>query len=420
MRPALTPSPLPPRGAAFTLYATLSAFLLYGSMYAFRKPYTAATFADGPDWLGFGYKEALVVAQIAGYALAKFLGIRIVSSASAVHRGYAIVGLIGASWLCLVAFGALPAVLGPLALFGNGLCLGMIWGLVFAYLEGRRNTEVLGLGLCASFVLAGGVVKDIGRFWLARGVAETWMPALTGACFLLPVLLLTALLERLPPPDARDVAQRGARAPMTRRQRAVFLRRFGRGLIPLVLLYVLLSAFRTFRDDFMADVWMALRQQADVPAFSATELPVALGTLLLLLPLVAFRRNAPALRANAVAIGIGLGGCALATLAFSRGAIGDFTWMLALGFGSYLAYIPFNAIFFDRLVALLRRPANAGFLIYIADAFGYLGSVLLVAVQGRWALADPVRVLGTVALVTGLAGLLLLVLGMRFFLAPRR
>ena len=40
------------RPTAFVLYAGLAGFTAYFSMYAFRKPFTAATFADLPDWAG--------------------------------------------------------------------------------------------------------------------------------------------------------------------------------------------------------------------------------------------------------------------------------------------------------------------------------------------------------------------------------
>jgi hypothetical protein len=43
----------------------------------------------------------------------------------------------------------------------------------------------------------------------------------------------------------------------------------------------------------------------------------------------------------------------------------------------YLGYIPFNCIFFERLIAAFRINGNVGFLIYVADSFGYLGSVLV-------------------------------------------
>ncbi|MCU0376550.1 MAG: DUF5690 family protein, partial [Chitinophagaceae bacterium] len=43
--------------------------------------------------------------------------------------------------------------------------------------------------------------------------------------------------------------------------------------------------------------------------------------------------------------------------------------------------VPFNGIYFDRLLALRRYEGNAGFLVYVADAFGYLGSVLVLFVK---------------------------------------
>ena len=51
--------------------------------------------------------------------------------------------------------------------------------------------------------------------------------------------------------------------------------------------------------------------------------------------------------------------------------------MILAGSGLYIAYNPINAVLFDRMVAASGRIANAGFLIYVADSFGYLGSVVL-------------------------------------------
>ena len=59
--------------------------------------------------------------------------------------------------------------------------------------------------------------------------------------------------------------------------------------------------------------------------------------------------------------------------------------MILAGSGLYLAYNPFNAVLFDRLVAVSGRAANAGFLIYVADFSGYMGSaaLLLCATSAR-------------------------------------
>ncbi len=57
----------------------------------------------------------------------------------------------------------IPAPWNVAALFLNGLPLGLIWGLVFGFMEGRRTSEVLGAILCASFILSSGVVKSVGK-----------------------------------------------------------------------------------------------------------------------------------------------------------------------------------------------------------------------------------------------------------------
>ena len=49
--------------------------------------------------------------------------------------------------------------------------------------------------------------------------------------------------------------------------------------------------------------------------------------------------------------------------------------MTLTGLGSYLAYVPFGSVLFDRLIATTRTAGTAVFAIYVADAIGYTGSV---------------------------------------------
>ncbi len=65
------------------------------------------------------------------------------------------------------------------------------------------------------------------------------------------------------------------------------------------------------------------------------------------------------------------------TLAFQAHLLSPLTWMILTGAGLYTAYTPFNAMLFDRMIAFSGRVGTAGFLIYVADASGYLGSVAL-------------------------------------------
>ena len=66
-----------------------------------------------------------------------------------------------------------------------------------------------------------------------------------------------------------------------------------------------------------------------------------------------------------------------ATVAFDAGWIAPLDWMILTGAGLFLAYTPFNAMLFDRMFAAVGSAGNAGFLIYVADATAYGGSVAL-------------------------------------------
>jgi len=364
---------------AFTAIAGLAGFFTYFAMYAFRKPFTAATFAHVPGWhFALDYKIALILAQVAGYALSKFIGVKVISEIDPRHRAPAIIGLVFISWLALVAFALIPTPWNVMTLFVNGLPLGMIWGLVFGFMEGRRVTEVLASMMCASFILSSGVVKSVGT-WLIQTwhVTAFWMPAATGLLFMPMLLASVAVLSRLPPPSARDEAERVKRLPMTGAERAAFLRAYAPGLAAIVFAYILLTAFRDFRDNFAAEIWAALGYGGQAAIFSASELPVAIIALAGMAAVIMVHDNRRALMVIHAMVAGGFALLGLSTLAFQAHLISPLVWMILAGSGLYVAYNPVNAILFDRLVAVSGRVANAGFLIYVADSSGYLGSVAL-------------------------------------------
>src|SRR5438045_8508231 len=69
--------------AVFAAYAIVAAFTTYFCMYAFRKPFAAARF-DGEFFLHtkIALKTAIVIGQIIGYALSKYIGIKVCSEVS--------------------------------------------------------------------------------------------------------------------------------------------------------------------------------------------------------------------------------------------------------------------------------------------------------------------------------------------------
>lgn len=363
--------------AAFALCGGLAGFSAYFSMYAFRKPFAAASFSHVPGWhFALDYKIALVLAQVAGYAFSKFLGVKFVSEIEPRHRAVAIMGLVGAAWAALIAFALVPAPWNVLALFANGLPLGMIWGLVYGYMEGRRISELLAAMLCASFILSSGVVKSVG-LWLMQhgGIDAFWMPAATGALFLPMLFLSVWVLSLLPPPSPRDEAERVRREPMTSAERRRFLLAYAPGLAAIVIGYVLLTAFRDYRDNFAAEIWTGLGYGGEAEIFSASELPVAIIALVGMAAIIVIRDNRRALMVIHGMIMLGFAILGLSTLAYQAHWLSPFAWMILAGSGLYLAYNPINAVLFDRLVAVSGQTANAGFLIYVADSSGYLGSV---------------------------------------------
>ncbi|MEL6188653.1 MAG: DUF5690 family protein [Myxococcota bacterium] len=224
----------------FATYAIFAAFSTYFCMYAFRKPFAVGRF-EGTLELGglppVDYKIVLIVLQLLGYMSSKFIGIKVVSELSPAKRGLAIVGAIGMAEAALVLFALTPRPWGALWMFFNGLPLGIVWGLVFGFLEGRRLSEILGAGLSASYIVASGAVKSVGKVFLQMGVPESAMPVTVGLVFAPFTLLAVWLLTKLPPPTAEDEAARVRREPMNGAARTAFLIRFFPGLFFLTLLY---------------------------------------------------------------------------------------------------------------------------------------------------------------------------------------
>jgi hypothetical protein len=406
----------------FALYGGTMAFGAYFAMYAFRKPFTVASFADVAPFI-VQYKIALVIVQVFGYALSKVAGIKVISEMPPERRAVAILVLIGGAELALLGFAVTPAPFNIAWMFVNGLMLGLIWGLVFGFLEGRRTSELLGAMLCASFIVSSGVVKSVGDSVMLKGWAnEFWMPAVTGLLFV-PLLLVCVLgLATLPPPSKEDEQLRVARAPMDGRARGAMFLAYAPGLVALVLIYVGLSSLRDFRDNFAVEIWSGLGITNNAAIFTLSELPVGIVCLLVLSTLMFIRDNRRAFMGNLLLVAAGLVLTGLCTLAFKAHLIGGVTWMIALGAGTYLGYTPFNALLFDRFIAASGRTATAGFLIYVADAAGYASSVALLVFRNFGGVAlSWVDFLADTAYAVALGGIALLLLAALYFffrLAP--
>jgi hypothetical protein len=359
----------------FITVAGLMSFLAYGCIYAFRKPFTAAGYVGQELW-GIQFKIVLVMAQVAGYSLSKFIGIRVISGMTAQRRFVLLLGIIGIATASLLGFAITPFPWNAGWMFINGLPLGMAWGLVFGYLEGRRVTEALAAILCVNFILSSGFVKTVGKWLLnTQGVHENWMPLVVAMLFLPVLLACIWVLEHLPKPSEADQAQRSPRIKMSPQACKTLFIRYAPGLILLIGTYLILTMIRDVRDNFAVEIWDQLGYKVQASILTTAEIPVAVFSLIAVGALMFVKNNFQALwLQHAMAI---LGAILLfgGTFLFQKGLISPLVWMVSSGFGIFLPYILFNGVIFDRLMAGFRESGNVGFLMYVADSIGYLGSV---------------------------------------------
>src|ERR1700748_1381451 len=90
-----------------SIMAAISSFGAYTCMYAFRKAFAAGTFT-GLQYLHIDYKVWLVIAQIIGYTMSKFYGIKFIAELKPGQRAKSIFLLIGIAWLALLLFAIVP------------------------------------------------------------------------------------------------------------------------------------------------------------------------------------------------------------------------------------------------------------------------------------------------------------------------
>ncbi|GAC1417006.1 MAG: DUF5690 family protein [Flavisolibacter sp.] len=350
-------------------------------MYAFRKPFTAATFNSLKLW-NIDFKIWLVVAQTFGYTLSKFYGIRLIAELKPQRRLPLILCFIGMAWLSLLFFALTPFPYNIVFLFLNGFPLGVIYGLVFSYLEGRRSTDMLGAVLVTSFIFASGFAQSAGKFvMLYWQVNQWWMPFITGALFVVPTILFSLLLDKTPAASQQDIDKKTARQPMSRRERKLFFLNFWPGLCLLIVAYMLLTIIRDYRSNFASNIWVELGLGNNISVFTTSELPAAIITLAIMGALVFMRNNIRALMINHLIIVSGFVVSIVFTVLFTKGLVSPFWWMTTVGIGLYMGYVPFNCMLFDRLIASFKYVSNAGFIIYLADSFGYMGSDVVLIIK---------------------------------------
>ncbi len=366
---------------SIALYAALVSFGTYVFVFGFRKSFTVCTF-DGLTFGPIAYKTALVISQMLGYLMAKFYGIKFISGLKKVNRYKIIFLLTGIAWMAWLFFAIIPAPYNVVFLFLNGFPLGMLWGVVFSYVEGRKSTDFIGAALAVSFIFSAGWVKSVGAWLMIQfHITEFWVPFCTGLVFALPLIICVYGLEQVPPPSAEDEQLRTTRIPMTAADRKNIIKQYLPGVIAFVVIYLFATIFRDIRDNFSADMWKEMGYGSKPAIFTQTETPITILILVIMGAVVAIKNSFKALMVAHAFILIGFVIAGVSTYYFTHQLLDPFWWMMWVGLGLYLVYIPFNSIFFDRLIAAFSMKGNVGFFIYVADSIGYVGSVSVMLVK---------------------------------------
>jgi hypothetical protein len=254
-----------------------------------------------------------------------------------------------------------------------------VYGIVFSFLEGRRFTEMLALGLNISVVVASGILKTIylelhGFF---PAISEFSMPFFMGLLFLPLFLIFVWMLSVIPEPTAEDIRLRTERLPMTQQDKRAVMRQFGFPIVCLVIFYASMVVLRDFRDNFTIEIWNEIDSNWASSVLTKTEMITGITVLVIIGSLAFVRDNVKGFRLTNLILFISICLMGSGTFLFQQGLVSGFLWMLLVGVGTFLAYTVLQTVIFERMIALFRIKANAGFFVYICESIGYMGSAAL-------------------------------------------
>jgi hypothetical protein len=360
-----------------TFFAAITAFFTYMCFYPFRRAYTAATYEE-LSFLGVNFKILMITAQVLGFAVSKGLGIKYLSEMLPQNRSRNLLIMIVLSWFCYLFFALIPAPYNLIFIFMASLPLGMVYGTILGFLEGRKTTDLLVAVLTASFIMGSGFAKSIGKWVMTTlDVSQFWMPFVACAIMIVPFGICTWLMGQIPPPTEADKESRTERKPMQKADRKAFIKEFALSMFIFVMSYILLTTFREFRDNFTPEIWKLLGYGNNSAIFTQTETPIAITVLLMMAAMRWVQNNYKAfviiqllMLAGGVLIGV-------STLLYQQKILSPVGWLTSLGLGVYMAYSMCNSLYFERMIAAFKKSGTVGFLITFADYYAYLGSILV-------------------------------------------
>lgn len=141
-----------------------------------------------------------------------------------------------------------------------------------------------------------------------------------------------------------------------------------------------MTILRDIRDNFGVEIWREIGV-TNASIFTQTESLIGLVICAFTAFMYFVKDHKQAFWMNHLMIFSGSVLILVSTVSFLNHTTSPFWWSVYLGIGLYMAYVPFNGMLFERLLAVLKEKANVGFLFYLADFSGYVGSVVILIYQ---------------------------------------
>jgi hypothetical protein len=341
--------------------------------------------------LGSDLLTTIGLAQMLGYSVSKIPATKVVAMVNSdAQRDQMLAACLIGGYLPM-AFGI--ALCGPAGLafgvFLASLPASWTWGVLVLYIEGRQATEAMVAAMSSAFIFGGGAARAVGAMLIAGpsepgatdsgwlSASPQWMPAVVGGIGCIGSLLCLLLLRLAPPPSRKDVRVRSARTTMTLAQQRQFVQDVAPGVAMCVSIYVLVTAFRKFKDYFPRELFAAMlsgtgEAMPSPSTFFWTETPAAIISALILASMIRIKDSRTALLAM---LGIqACGGIMMigSTLLYEAGLISPATWWAVLSVALYGTYTCMGTALYDRLVSVMNRGGTCVFLVFISDGIAYV------------------------------------------------
>lgn len=348
-------------------------------MYAIRKSFSG--FIYDYYLLGINIKSWMIISQLLGYTISKFIGIKLVGGLNRDRRQIQLLILLGTALLPLFAMTFLPIWTWPILMFFNGIPLGIVWGIVFSYVEGRNLTELIGSILACTFVFSSGFVKYITIYIYQKfHFSELKSICIVSLTAFILAGLFSYLLRYIPNPDAEEIIRNSERKPLNKEERKALIQQNLYILVPAISIYAIFTFLRDFRDNFTSEI-LNSSGKLDPSKIANYETTVTVF-LIFTIPLISrIKKHFYAILCTFIICAIGGIVCLLVSLLYFQYLIGIDLLFILSGASLYLGYILINISLMDRVIGYNQKAANAGFLMYTADASGYMVSIVLMSVS---------------------------------------